>query len=228
MQQVYKPGQRAAVSDSSAIRQRARRAAFRPDDVWLAAALTQPRQIEMPPSPKQSAPPASVPPGASSLYSIGHSRHSAEHFVSLLRAVQITLLVDVRSQPVSRWAPHFTRPVLEQLLLGHGIGYVFLGRELGGRPSGAQYYTAAGEVDYALRARSGEFQAGIAQLVTLARRQRAVMLCAEENPEWCHRRRLIAPALASAAVGVLHLRGDGRLQAEAESHAAPAQLGLFR
>jgi hypothetical protein len=41
------------------------------------------------------------------IYSIGHSRHAAEHFVALLRAPEIALLVDVRSHPASKWAPQF-------------------------------------------------------------------------------------------------------------------------
>lgn len=171
---------------------------------------------------------ATPPPRARCLYSIGHSRHSAAHFLSLLRGAEITMLADVRSQPVSRWAPHFARPALEQLLQSHGIGYAFLGRELGGRPRGADYYTADGAVRYVLLAQSVEFQAGIGRLVALAQRHDTVMLCAEENPEWCHRRRLITPALASTGVSVVHIRGDGRLEPEAVAHASPAQLGLFR
>jgi hypothetical protein len=41
------------------------------------------------------------------IYSIGHSRHAAEHFVALQRAQEIALLVDVRSHPASKWATRF-------------------------------------------------------------------------------------------------------------------------
>ena len=37
--------------------------------------------------------------------SIGHSRHAAEHFVGILRAQEIALLVDVRSHPASKYDP---------------------------------------------------------------------------------------------------------------------------
>jgi hypothetical protein len=40
-------------------------------------------------------------------YTIGHSRHPGEHFVALLRAQEIAVLVDVRSHPASRWPPQF-------------------------------------------------------------------------------------------------------------------------
>jgi uncharacterized protein (DUF488 family) len=161
------------------------------------------------------------------LYSIGHSRHAADHFVSLLRAASITLLADVRSHPASRWAPQFGKAPLEQLLSACGIGYEFLGRELGGRPRGAEYYAADGALDCVLRAESAEFQAGIARLQELSRRARVVLLCAEEDPAHCHRRRLITPALVRGGARVEHLRGDGRVEVDEHLTPAAAQLGLF-
>ena len=66
------------------------------------------------------------------LFSIGHSNHSIEHFVSLLQGAGVTLLADVRSYPKSRYAPQFNREALEQSLPASGIGYLWLGKELGG------------------------------------------------------------------------------------------------
>jgi uncharacterized protein (DUF488 family) len=160
------------------------------------------------------------------LYSVGHSRHTAERFTALLHAAGIQLLADVRSQPASRWVPHFAKAALQKLLQAQGIGYEFLGRELGGRPSGAEYHAADGTLDYARRAESAEFQAGIARLLELAQQRRTVMLCAEEDPAHCHRQRLITPALLRAGANVQHLRGDGRV--EPAGCEARTQLGLFR
>lgn len=42
-----------------------------------------------------------------SIFTVGHSRHRVEHFISLLRANEIERLVDVRSHPASKWAPQF-------------------------------------------------------------------------------------------------------------------------
>ncbi len=47
----------------------------------------------------------------------------------------ITALVDVGSHPYSRYLSHFNQVELKQALKDVGIGYVFLGRELGARPS---------------------------------------------------------------------------------------------
>src|SRR5262249_51399088 len=167
-------------------------------------------------------------PAMTTIYTIGHSRHTAERFVGLLRAQQIARLVDVRSHPASRWAPHFGKAALGQMLATHAIEYAFLGRELGGRPDGAEFYGADGAVDYARRAEALDFKAGIERLIELARERATAILCAEEDPGRCHRRLLIAPALRRAGITVVHIRGDGRLEPDDVAAPASPQLGLFR
>ena len=162
------------------------------------------------------------------IYSIGHSRHAADDFVALLRAQEIALLVDVRSHPASKWAPQFGKAALAQTLANHAIEYLFLGRELGGRPDGAEYYRSDGAVDYERRAQAPDFNAGVERLVTLARDRRTAIMCAEEDPARCHRRLLVTPALKSAGATVVHVRGDGRLEPEDAATAPSPQLGLFR
>jgi uncharacterized protein (DUF488 family) len=162
------------------------------------------------------------------IYSIGHSRHAADDFLALLRTPEIALLVDVRSHPASKWAPQFGKAALAQTLANHAIEYVFLGRELGGRPDGAEFYGSDGAVDYERRAQAPEFKAGVERLVTLARERRTVIMCAEEDPGRCHRRLLVTPALKRAGVTVVHLRGDGRLEPEDAATPPSPQLGLFR
>jgi uncharacterized protein (DUF488 family) len=160
------------------------------------------------------------------VYTLGHSRHPAEHFSELLRSHEVERLADVRSHPSSKWSPQFTKAELSAQLRARGIDYVFLGGSLGGRPEGAQYYTADGHVDAARRSQAADFLAGIARLLELASERRTVILCAEEDPSHCHRRVLVTPALQRAGVRVVHIRGDGRLEPDAGA-ASPAQLGLF-
>lgn len=159
------------------------------------------------------------------LFTIGHSRHTAAHFLWLLATHGIKQLVDVRSHPRSKWAPQFDAADLLQLLLARGIHYTSLGEQLGGRPAGREFYRTDGSVDYALRSKAADFVDGISHLVALAQRSPVVILCAEEDPSHCHRRRLVAPALAALGMRVVHVRGDGRVENEAAP--APTQLGLF-
>lgn len=158
------------------------------------------------------------------VFTIGHSRHSIERFTSLLLGHAIEQIVDVRSHPSSRWAPHFGRTELS----ARGVDYVFLGDPLGGRPDDRTFYREDGTVDYALRAMAPDFQEGIRQLVALARGRRTAIMCAEEDPACCHRRLLVAPALARLGAVVVHVRGDGRLEPEPRVTAVAAtQLDLF-
>lgn len=161
------------------------------------------------------------------IHTIGHSNHAIERFVDLLLRQRVTRLVDVRSHPTSRWAPQFRKGPLASDLRRGGIDYCFLGAALGGRPADPGCYDADGRVDYARRAQAPDFIDGVERLLELARERPTAILCAEEDPARCHRRLLITPALRAHGVGVLHIRGDGRVQPEADDAALDGQLGLF-
>ena len=49
------------------------------------------------------------PDAPGSVYTIGHSNHTLEVFVGLLQSHHIEVLIDTRSAPFSRYAPHFNR-----------------------------------------------------------------------------------------------------------------------
>ena len=125
--------------------------------------------------------------------------------------------MDARSHPYSRHAPHFNARTLAANLAGDGIGYLFLGRELGGRPEGEEFYDAEGRVDYALVERSRPFLDGISRLEEEVQARRVVLLCSEENPAGCHRLLLVGRVLGQRGIVVRHIRGDGGVQTEGES-----------
>src|SRR4051812_42198034 len=85
---------------------------------------------------------------ASSLYTIGHSNHDTDHFLSLLRRHEIDVVCDVRSSPYSQYCPQFNRETLEATLRQAGIIYEFFGSELGARTDDKTCYRN-GRVDYA-------------------------------------------------------------------------------
>ena len=62
---------------------------------------------------------------------VGHSNRPLEAFLHLLRAHQVTLVVDVRKMPGSRRNTQFNRDTLSNALHEAGIGYVHL-PDLGG------------------------------------------------------------------------------------------------
>lgn len=153
------------------------------------------------------------------LFSIGHSNHTLETFLGLLKQHQIEVLVDARSHPYSKFAPHFDAEPLKKEVTGVGIKYIFLGKELGGRPNGDEFYDADGHVLYSRVAESPLFLEGITRLETGVTKYRVALLCSEEDPSACHRRLLVGRVLATRGVLLDHIRGDGRIQTEAELQA---------
>lgn len=163
------------------------------------------------------------------LYTLGHSRHPIGHFVDLARRHGIATIADARGRPYSRFNPHFNRERLKAALAASGIDYAWLGDRLAGKPVPPAFQRADGSVDWAALARSAPFLSGIDELAALARLRPTAMVCAEENPRQCHRRFLLTPPMEAAGFRVVHIRGDGRLEPEAELRAAdaPEALPLF-
>ena len=154
--------------------------------------------------------------GALTVLTVGHSNHSPQHFLDLLLCHGVTVVADVRSHPYSRFAPHFNHDALRVALRQRGLEHVFLGEELGGRPNAETYYDEAGHVLYGRVARAPFFIDGIERLERALARLPLAIMCSEEDPTHCHRRLLVARVLRDRGAEVVHLRGDGRLQRDAE------------
>ena len=166
-----------------------------------------------------------------SVFTIGHSNRAFTDFLGVLTAYEIELVADVRSYPASRYAPQFSRKRLASALEANGIGYAFMGAELGGRPKEAEFYGAGGGVLYSKLAGSQRFQGGLERLIEMLLEARVAIMCSEEKPVSCHRRLLVGRALQERGIEVQHLRADGSAQAEDDLD-APAggragQLQLF-
>jgi uncharacterized protein (DUF488 family) len=166
------------------------------------------------------------------VYTIGHSNHPLERFMELLERYEIELLVDIRTSPFSRFSRHFSQEPLRNAIQGAGLKYLFLGKELGGKPKNPEFYDLDGHIDYARIAASQPFCEGIDMLISACEKFRVAIMCSEEDPTDCHRRRLVGPVLVRQAVGLKHIRGNGELQLERElledeRSLAVQQLTLF-
>lgn len=146
------------------------------------------------------------------VYTIGHSNHSLERFVELLRRHDIQLVVDVRSYPYSRYVPHFNRETLQKALKAQGIHYLFRGKLLGGRPKEQEFYNQKGEVLYEHLAKAPFFKKGLDEVFQIASSRKLALMCSEENPHSCHRFLLIGKELLKRGVKVFNILGDGSLE----------------
>lgn len=129
---------------------------------------------------------------------IGHSTRTTDDFIHLLKLHEITLVVDIRSIPRSRHNPQFNKNELSAHLKSAGISYVHM-LELGGlrHPSRNSLNSAwrnASFRGYADYMQTPQFQQALEKLISLAHKDRIVLMCAEVVPWRCHRS-LIADAL---------------------------------
>ncbi len=155
------------------------------------------------------------------LYTIGHSNHPLSKLVALLDERGIVNLVDVRTDPYSRYNSQFNKENLEYELPRHNIRYVYLGKQLGGRPDDPKLYKHRPrpngefdflhEVDYPQIMQRPWFQEGIQELIDIAELDITAIMCSEEDPAECHRHHLIAKYILAhfPEVEVRHIRGDG-------------------
>jgi len=155
------------------------------------------------------------------VYTLGHSSLSFEAFAAILRQHGIALVVDVRSEPYSRYAPQFNKAELEQALVAAGFAYRYAGAALGGKPRDESLLGPRGVPDYGRIAATPAFQRALEHLCRLAEEQVVAVVCSEGDPMACHREKLIARELRARGVEVRHLLGDGSLAAP------PAQGSLL-
>ncbi|GAB2972025.1 DUF488 domain-containing protein [Saccharothrix stipae] len=151
---------------------------------------------------------------------IGHSTHDLPDWTKLLRQHEVTAVADVRSVPVSRFAPQFNQSSVKRGLHEVGIKYAFLGRELGARTDDLSCYVD-GRVQYDRLAKTSAFISGVQRLLTGAQSERIAIMCTEGEPLDCHRTVLIARVLTEHGVTIDHLHGDGRVESH---HAAMERL----
>ncbi len=162
------------------------------------------------------------------MWTIGHSNHEPGVFAGLLGRHEIAYVVDVRSYPYSRYATHFGREALRESLRRRGIGYLFLGEQLGGRPDRPEHYDDDGHALYGPMADEPSFQQAIRRVAEGARVHRLALLCSEAQPEHCHRRLLVGRVLAERGLELRHVMPDGTILREtAVTLATDAQSSLF-
>lgn len=147
------------------------------------------------------------------ILTVGHSTRSLDELVGLLRAHGVESLVDVRSVPRSRRNPQFNGETLPDDLAGHGVSYHHL-PALGGlrraRPDSPNTaWENASFRGYADHMLTGEFEAGLAELLALADDRQVAIMCAEAVPWRCHRS-LVADALVARGVAVEHVMRPDR------------------
>jgi uncharacterized protein (DUF488 family) len=135
---------------------------------------------------------------------------SIETFLDHLRRAGVTAVADVRTSPFSRRFPHFSKNQIRSILKDNNIRYVFLGRELGGRPQRSGLY-CDGVADYEKMALEPAFVEGVERVIKGTQEYRIALMCSEHNPLDCHRCLLVGRALIERQMCVEHILYNGRI-----------------
>jgi uncharacterized protein (DUF488 family) len=153
------------------------------------------------------------------LYTIGHSSHTIEEFISILHAQQISHIVDVRTIPKSRYVPWFNANILSNTLKNQKIAYTHM-PELGGlrkthKDSINQGWRNASFRGFADYMQTIEFYAGLKKLNQIIKQKgKVAIMCAEAVPWQCHRS-LIADAEIIRGVNVINILNTHSIQPHA-------------
>ncbi len=150
------------------------------------------------------------------LYTIGHSNHTIEHFIDLLKRHKIGIVVDVRSVPYSRYCSQFDKTILSAALKAVDIQYVFSGKELGARPDDPACYED-GYVNFKRIARRKEFKDGVGRFLTSIGKCHVALMCTEKEPLECHRTILICRNLKEYNLRIKHILEDGGIEDHADA-----------
>jgi len=146
------------------------------------------------------------------IFTIGYGNLARERLLEIWREQGVKVVVDVRSSPYSRHRPELNKDNLQNWLTENGLGYVFLGDKLGGRPHDQALYNEKGEVDYQQVVKAEAFLRGMQSLVEWVGESGPVcLLCAEGDPRNCHRSHLIGECLFARNIICGHLLHSGEL-----------------
>jgi uncharacterized protein (DUF488 family) len=135
------------------------------------------------------------------IYTIGHGRHSFADFLGLLEQHEIKFVCDVRAFARSRW-PQFNGLVLAELLRENGIGYEHI-PETGGKN----------------KPKPEDLEWGLNRIVEIAAELPTVMMCSESKPlsdhkvprANCHRVGMLSPLLRAKGVKrIVHILPNGK------------------
>ena len=146
-------------------------------------------------------------------FTIGHSIHSIEAFIKLLKQTGINTLVDVRSSPYSKYNPQYNKEILKNSLTSEQITYIFMGPELGAKHQEPQVLESDGRVNFEKVRNLDTFKEGIRRLITgMEKGYKMALMCSEKNPLECHRFSLVSYALKKEGVQVRHILEDGSIK----------------
>ncbi len=159
------------------------------------------------------------------IWTIGHSNHSLEEFLKMLKSFNIELLVDVRSYPGSNYVPHFNKENLQESMPENGIEYLHI-KKLGGRRKGKKdsdntIWRNKSFRNYADYMETTDFKQGAEKLAEAGREKRTAFMCSEAVWWRCHRS-MVSDYLKAGGWEVMHIMDEDK--ADEHPWTSPASI----
>lgn len=165
---------------------------------------------------------------AKTIWTIGHSNHSLDELLAMLKSFKIELLADIRRFPGSKRYPQFNKEFLASEMPQKGIEYGHF-EDLGGRrptkpDSENTAWRLAAFRGYADYMETEAFQNAIEQLTAQATQKRTAYMCSEAVWWSCHRA-LVSDYLKVRGWEVMHIMGEGKATEHPYTSAATIEHG---
>ncbi len=159
------------------------------------------------------------------IYTIGHSTHSFDVFLAMLKSYNIEILADIRSLPGSRKFPQFDKENLEKTLPENGIKYIHLlglgGRRKVNKNSKNTRWKNDSFRSYADYMETEAFENAVEKLETIASQKTTVYMCAEAVYWRCHRS-MVSDYLKAKGWKVIHIFSEKKT--EEHRYTPPARI----
>lgn len=150
------------------------------------------------------------------VYTIGYAGITLVKFLETMQILNISMLIDVRSLPKSRYFYQFNDVNLSKNLGIIGISYENWKNEFGARQNNLDFYQD-GVLSHDIFSKSEQFQNGIKEIKALQKQDKNIcLMCSEIDPINCHRAILCGRYIAKENIEVRHIiaRRDGRISIE--------------
>lgn len=159
------------------------------------------------------------------IFTIGHSNHTFEEFLEMLKAFDIEVLADIRRYPGSRKYPQFNKDSLQITIPENGIEYIHF-EDLGGRRKvQPNSHNTAWRLDsfkgYADYMETEEFKKAVEKLEKVASEKRVAYMCSEAVWWSCHRS-LVSDYLKNEGWNVQHIMS--KTKSDEHPYTKPAKI----
>lgn len=153
------------------------------------------------------------------LYTIGYTAFpDLDQFIDAIKQHNISVVIDVRSSPYSKYYESYNKENLESCLKSNQIYYRNYATEFGARQLDKSFYNNEGFLDFNLFTKSSKsFLMGAEKVnKSLSEDYNVVLMCAEKDPINCHRCIMISKFFFYDGINVKHIISEEKISTQVD------------